>query len=393
MAELIITRGEGGLGRPLPNKDHVSGLLCFLADVNLPGAFTTSNRIIKFFSISEVEAQGIVKGGANGIQMIWYHAREYFRAQPKGELYIGIYDNTNPDMSKIEDIQNFANGDIRQIGVFNQVDALAVLEVTALQTSANTLATAHRPLSVVYGANIVGVADLTTLPDLRAQTSERVSVVIGQDGNAEGAAIATTEGVSLTTVGLVLGTMSLAKVHENIGYVAKFNLVGGASNEMDTPNFGNGNPVSAQTETALKALNDKGYIFQRKYTDFAGTYHFDSPTSVIATSDYAYIENNRTIDKAVRGVRVNLLPSLNSPIEVNADGSLTESVASQLQNDAQRFVDQMVVDGELSNSKVIINPAQDVLATSKVEITIQLQPIGVLRTIEVTIGFVANITN
>jgi hypothetical protein len=48
--------------------------------------------------------------------------------------------------------------------------------------------------------------------------------------------------------------------------------------------------------------------------------------------------------------------------------------------------------GELSNFQVIIDPDQDVLSTSELAITVDLQPRGVARTIRVTIGFQANLS-
>jgi hypothetical protein len=51
----------------------------------------------------------------------------------------------------------------------------------------------------------------------------------------------------------------------------------------------------------------------------------------------------------------------------------------------------MDIDGEISDYKVIINPLQDVLTTSKLSIAIKIVPVGVAREIEINIGFAVNV--
>ena len=135
-----------------------------------------------------------------------------------------------------------------------------------------------------------------------------------------------------------------------------------------------------------ETLNDFHNIFLRKIQGISGTYNSDSFTAITATSDFATIENNRTIDKAVRNIRTNVLPNLNAPLFVNDDGTLTEDTISLFKNDAQRALVDMV-DGELSAQSVSIDPTQNVLSTSKLVIKVVLVPVGVARQIEINIGF------
>ena len=386
---IVFNRGQGGLGRPLPGEDHISGIVFYLANANLPSGFLTTDRIKKVFSIEEAEALGIAEGSAFHATL-WYHINEFFRRQPQGELFIGIFDSLSIDYSKIEDVQNFADGKIRQIGVYDRT-AFATANVTTLQTSATALQAADKPLSVIYAADISGTSDLTTLGDLRALTAPNVSVTIGEDGANVGAALAVTETVSLTDLGALLGAVSLAQVHQSIAFVSKFDITQGAS-EFDVPGFANGDLFKDTSSTVVAGLDTKGYIFLRKFVGLAGTFHNDSHTDIAVTSDFAFIENQRTIDKAVRGIRTNLLPSLNGPIEVNADGTLTEEFIANFQNNADIALELMLRDGELSAFETKIDPSQDVLTTSKIEITVTLVPVGVAREIEVNIGFAVSIS-
>ena len=124
-----------------------------------------------------------------------------------------------------------------------------------------------------------------------------------------------------------------------------------------------------------------------KHTGLAGTYNEGAPTSIAVTSDFATIFNNRTTDKAVRGVRTFMLPNISSPLLVNADGSLTEDTAAKFKNDAARALEQMERDEEISAFVVLIDPTQNVLSTSKVVVTIKIVPVGVADQIEINIGF------
>jgi hypothetical protein len=63
------------------------------------------------------------------------------------------------------------------------------------------------------------------------------------------------------------------------------------------------------SDSAIQAIADKGYIFIKKHVGTAGTYFNDAPTAKPETSDYAFVENNRTIDKSIRVCRKFLLPT------------------------------------------------------------------------------------
>ena len=159
------------------------------------------------------------------------------------------------------------------------------------------------------------------------------------------------------------------------------------ANEFDVLKLANGKLISELSQSLIDALNTKGYIFLTKHIGKAGSYFNDSHTAITASSDYAYIENNRAIDKAVRESRAFLLPKLNSPLFVNADGQLTEDTIAGFKNDTERALEEMQRNGEISTFKVVIDPAQNILQSSKITITITIMPAGVARNIVINIGF------
>jgi len=396
MNDVIFNRGEGGLGRALAGEDHFSGLLSYLLTADKPTAFGT-DKIKIVYSIEEVEALGIsgLATKPEAVKSLHYQIKSIFEANKQAVLYLGIFDRPTagatgtpaPDYSKILDMQRFAEGKIRQIGVLDQETTFATSVVTALQTQADILEAEHKPLSVVYAGKMSTFAVLSTLPDLRTLGSKNVSVVIGQDGAGKGSQ------TNASILGLTLGTLSLAKVNENIGWVARFNVAKNSTNEFDVPALTtDGILLKMLSAGVVQSLSDKGYIFIKKHVGTGGTYFNDAPTATLVTSDYAFIENSRTIDKAVRVCRKFLLPSLNAPLYVFDNGRLAEDTIASFRNDARRGLEGMQKDGEISTFEVIIDPSQNVLGSSKIVLTLKIVPVGVARKIVVNIGFAVKIS-
>lgn len=391
MNDVIFNRGEGGLGRALAGEDHISGLLAFLASADALPSFS-SQKIQVIYSIEEAEALGILnlEATADAVKLLHYQINSIFQANKKAVLYLGIYERTAetaPDYSKVLDIQRFAEGRIRQIGVLDQETAFSTSTVVILQAQADILEAEHKPLSIVYAGDMSGFAVTSTLPDLRTQDAKNVSVVVGQDGAGIGSQI------SASILGLTIGFLSLAKVNENIAWVGRFNVAKNTTNEFDVPALStDGTLVKMLSEGAVESINAKGYIFLKKHVGTAGTYFNDTPTAKATTSDYAFIENNRTIDKSVRVCRKFLLPSLNAPLYVNENGTLTEDTIASFRNDALRGLETMQKDGEISAFEVTIDPSQNVISSSKIVLSLKIVPVGVARKIQVNIGFAVKIS-
>lgn len=389
MNNVTFTIQSGGLGRPLAGQDHVTGLVTYIADADIPAGFTTTDRVKIVYSLQDAVDLGITSGSSiDEIKVLNYNIAELFRVNKKAIVYVGIDDNAAIDYSFIETVQLFAEGKIRQFGVITHSEAYASGTITSLNTSALNMATENRPAVVVLGCDVSGTA-LASLPDLRALSKKYVSAVCGQDGNATGAALSVATGTGIPNVGAVLGAITLAKVNENVGWPSKFNLV--STTELDVPAFADGSLVKNQTASLIDAINTKGWIFFIKHDGLAGSYINDSHTAISVSDDFAYIENNRTIQKAIRGVRTFLLPDLNAPLYINADGTLTEETIAHFKNNATRHLEQMQRDGEISAFEVSIDPTQDVLTSSELAIGISVVPVGVARTISVNIGFVVSI--
>jgi len=378
-----------GLGTPLTSSDHISGIVYY--NDTLPSGFSATDRVKPVFSLAEFEALGVIEGSADHA-VEWYHVREFFQKQPQGELWVGYFAEPvgAPDFLEVQVMQNIALGTIKQVGVYYIGAAFADTQVGALQAVRNLVDADKKPLSILYGGDISAVVTVSSLTDQRLLLAPNVSVCIGQDGAARGAALYISKAYSITDLGAKLGAVAAANVNESISYEEKFPMVTDGS-EFDVAHFANGQNVALLSTALIESVDNKGYIFLIKEVGFSNTFNNDSYTSVAVTNDLATIENNRTIDKAKRGLNLFITPKLGSPLRVNPDGTLREDVIKTFKSLAGKPLSQMESNGELSAFEVIINSAQNVVATSTLTMTVKLVPEGVTREIIINLGFVPNL--
>lgn len=387
LSTVTINVGNGGLGRRPINNDRISGILFY--NDTLPSGFSSSLREIKIFSLEEAVSLGIAQGSADhGVE--WYHISEFFRANPDGELWVGYYDVPGGayGFTEIATLQNAANGDIRQMGVYANGLTYATAQATTIQGVIDGLETTGQQCSVLYAADMSGITAVTgwsTVGDLRALAARHVTVIASQDGGAAGKALFDSESYSITTLGHSLGFVSKAAVNQSIGNPENFNASNGV--ELETIALANGDLVSALTNSALGGIKDDGYQIAIKRTPkIAGTYYDRTPTATPATDDFAWLEFSRTIDKAVRLVDSALTPKLLSGVVVNADGTLTNDTVEYFRDVAIQALEGMVSDVEVSNIEVLIDPTQNVQSTSTLVVVVKVQPTAIAEFITVNIG-------
>lgn len=335
--------------------------------------------------------QNVIAGVASEQAVWYYHISEFFRANPKGVLYVGFYAVPGTyTYAEISLMQTYADGAIRQIGVYKK-NTYADGDIALIDAVCKANDVLKRPLSAVYAADMVSITDITTLGTLATKTNNKVSVCISQDGGALGYFLFLTNGKSITHLGAMLGVISAANVSESIAWVNQFNISDG--NECEVAMFANGQQYKsfASLLPTLEGLTDKRYIFVRKYNGISGTYFNDSHTAIAQSSDYAYIENNRVIDKAIRVLNTAYLPYLNAPITLNANGTLTDVAVGTFEGVGETALDELVRLGNLNAYDVTVDPSQNVLSTSQLTVAVALLMPGVARQIVIPITFTKSI--
>jgi hypothetical protein len=402
MNDIVFKKQNGGMGRVTESEDPISGLLMSMNSklgVNDLDDFDYVNplsiaklryyeQLAVEYGISETSAEdlsglsGSTLAAAQAKNAVSYHVREFFRQSPSGTLYLAVKNSGEITGTEIKTLQNYSGGKIRQAGVFTG----GLTNLAGYQTCASELEAQHQPLSIVVSP-AVGTLTLSGLKSTSYSTIGRcnVSLLIGCDlepavVNFLGEGVFSYYGC----IGNLLGCISAAAVNECIAWVGKFPL------GLTSPGFITGELV--KEVLSLDDLNDARLIFVRTHIGVADCYFNDSHTLDVPTSDYAYIENVRTMDKATRGIRSNLLPYLNAPLYVDArTGKLRADTVAVLETVAGRALEDMEKAGELSGYKAEIDPEQNVLATSELTVVIRNVPVGVMRKVIVKIGFTTKI--
>lgn len=353
-------------------------------------------------------------GVASQMDAFYYHIQRYFVQSPNTTLYVGFF--TAPvsfigyAFSEVTTMLNYSNGAIRQVGIYaddNDAEAPTMAHLTANVKSVQAQIAAYIALTQ-FGVscflaptlkNPTGSLLAAALTDLSSANSEHVSVVIGQDGGALGAHLFAAYGISISNLGDVLGIVSSAQVSDDISWVAQYTLSpDGVENAV--PALSSGELLSALSTGTINAVDTYRFLFGKQFVNNspAGTFLNDSHTATAYTSDYAYVENNRTFDKAARLEIAAYAPLLGSPLQVNTDGTLTNAAIAYLEGVGETALDTMVTNNpntnrpELSGRSVTINPAQDVLASSTLAVTIELLPIGSARNIVLNLKFTTSLS-
>lgn len=422
--DIRFEKTNGGLGRTNGKRDDAISALLFSCSIEMfndlfedashshPGNYgfdildeaTMAIRLDSADELPEVGIEWTKPGEGTGhdralssietaANTLHYHVAEFFRLNGgAGPLYVGISkEDSIVNESSIVKLQQYAAGSIRQMGVILH----NIPSIREIADQCKNLEDGHMPLSVIETDPKTNQSVSTAINTLAAHAAIththkcNISVLVGRDMDADLAAGLTDEHgnttASLGCIGACVGAISKARVHESIAWVGQFPLGLNEPGVCDTA-------LRNITTEELEELNGCRAIFVRTHVGISDNYFNDSHTLAPETSDYAYIENVRTIDKACRGVRSKLLPYLNGPLSVDAStGKLSADTVALLETVAGEALEDMEKAGELSGFRAEIDPDQNVLATSEVEVVIKNVPKGVMRKVNVKIGFTTQV--
>lgn len=385
---LTIVRQNGNVPKSQNGQDHVSGFVAYLLEADIPAAFK-AEPVQAVSTIDKAEELGITADAtAWSVKMLHYQLEEVFRINPSITLYVGLFSKPeNMTFQELKTVQNYAEGAIRQMAIWNGDTAPTADNIVKLESVADSLDTENAPLSTLYAPL---VSNYKNLPNNLATNNPRVSVVIAQAGSGTGAELYKSKDnktkATVSAIGVALGTLSKAAVHQCIAWVKNF------PSGISMPALGDGTLVRTIDKGELEKLDTNRYLFLNNVVGVAGSYWNDSHTMDSPTSDYAAIESVRTMDKAVRGIRTYLTPELGGNVYIDPDtGKLQSYTVSHLETTANIPLEEMEKAGELSGYKAEIDAEQDVLSTSTIEVTIKNVPVGVVRKFKVKIGFVKSL--
>jgi len=404
---VTVNKRNGALGRRNANTDGVCALIT--TGVAVAGAGKLAlGTVYPMRSTRDAIALGVdaAYDTANKV-LVYHHIDRFFLRNPNGTLYVLVAAQSNSLADLTDVTKNFAKKVLRDLGglvkfigvtrnpaigytptLATGLDADVIAAIPNAQAIyADEFAKFRYASFVIEGKSFNGTAAAAL--DLRGLAAPNVSVTIAQDTTI---ANLQPEYAGYASVGDVLGMISKAAVSQNIGeFTPDFNLNDAGRKLFLTAGLSSGLDVNSYGDADLDALDDKGYIFPQAVAGLDGFYLNDSHTaSPLAENDYAYIENNRTIEKAIFLARQALLPRVKSRVKVDPDtGQLEPEDVKTLETIGNKSLAGMETDGDISGGiDCYVDPAQDVLSTSIIEVEISFTPVSIARQITLSIGFV-----
>ncbi|MCG8412126.1 MAG: DUF2586 family protein, partial [Bacteroidales bacterium] len=196
ISNITFTKEAGGLGRVLPGEDHVSGLIFYVANDQIEELLPVNSYPIKSLEeLKEVKGQtrffgedGYTIADESPTAIIAYHVNEFFRMNPGATLWVSILSKKSPDFKEIADLQDKAEGKIRQIGIHDEKSNNIKDAVDTIKTQTDALSGKYRAVSVVY-SNTNKLKGMTVEEykalEISGWDSKYVSVSIGQSGSEQ----------------------------------------------------------------------------------------------------------------------------------------------------------------------------------------------------------------
>tara|TARA_R110002126_G_scaffold48851_2_gene135648 strand:+ start:765 stop:1868 length:1104 start_codon:yes stop_codon:yes gene_type:complete len=363
LSKVTINRAQGGLGRILDSKDGYSAL--FVVDsAGTAGEYT-------FFTAQDSIDEGVFSDRVN------HQISEYFRFA-SSPLYVKTVTSTT-NYTEIEDLQRYADGEARQIGVYDLEGSFGLTDLSALQTVADNLEADKTPASFFLAKAISGTIE--ALDDLGTGLNYRTSFIVGEDLTTKASL-----GVTfLGSVGTFLGLASKTAVGESLAWVEKSNVQSGSL----YADFGfiDGTSYTSKASTMLEALDDKKAVFFTKFVGLDGVFPSYDYSCIANTSDFNTFQLNKVYDKAYRNLNTIYTPKLNSKLKVIEGGKLEFTTIKYFENLGSQSLTNMETSGEISGFVIEIDPNQNVLATDTLNVVVKIRPNATGKFITVTLGF------
>ena len=387
-----ITFENGALGGVAPSEDGVCGLVAYATAVSTTFALNTPYLITK---LDGLVALGITSEATGVNAALYKTVKEFYREAPEGtKLWVmgvaastSIANLTDKANNNISPLLMAARGSINILmlkvasaaepTMSGSIDGAVLTAVTNLQALAEDWAeNKYAPfMCLVEALSYNGVA--ASLPDLTARSDNRVGVVLGDSVSGSAGA----------AVGLVAGRLAVEPVQRSLARVRSGAI------KAETMYIGTNQAELGDPDVA----NDLGYIVPRTFVGKSGYYWSDDHLATGASDDYCAIPRRRVIDKAYRIAYKTLVDEIAENVPVNTEGKFAAFHCKGVETSVESaIVNSMTSEGNLGNDpdnasdlgvQCYIDPDQNILATSRLEINLKVKPHGYSKYIDVKLGF------
>ncbi len=383
---------NGALGKVAISADGVLGIMCTGVAVASTFALATPYTL---YGLTGLTTLGIT---STNNPSLYKTITDFYKIAGEGtEVWLMAFPDTVKlsDMVDIADatkgkaLINAANGRLRGLilsrtpavgytpTITNGMDADVYTAITNAQALAEwSQQTKFAPVFVaVEGYAYSGTP--TALSDLTTMSNSSACVFIGD----------TAASTKKSAMGVLAGRIASIPVQRNIGRVRDGAL------GITTAYI-----VDKAVELAdAESLHNKGFITLRTFVGRSGYFFSDDPMAVLPTNDYSSLTARRTIDKAYRIAYNNMLDNLLDEVPVTIEGKLQVPLIRSWEADVEKDIAaQMTAVGELSadvtdpNDKGVqcfIDPDQNIVSTSRLDVRVRVRPFGYPRYIDVYLGF------
>ena len=387
-----ITFENGALGGVAPSEDGVCGLVAYATAVSTTFALNTPYLITK---LDGLVALGITSEATGANAALYKTVKEFYSEAPDGtKLWVMGVAASTPIANLTDKANNIispllmaARGSINILmlkvasaaepTMSGSIDGAVLTAVTNLQALAEDWAENYYApfVSLVEALSYSGVA--ASLPDLTARSDNRVGVVLGDSVTGSAGA----------AVGLVAGRLAAEPVQRSLARVRSGAI------KAETMYIGTNQAELGDPDVA----NDLGYIVPRTFVGKSGYYWSDDHLATGASDDYCAIPRRRVIDKAYRIAYKTLVDEIAENVPVNTEGKLAAFHCKGVETSVESaIVNSMTSEGNLGNDpdnasdlgvQCYIDPDQNILATSRLEINLKVKPHGYSKYIDVKLGF------
>lgn len=138
----------------------------------------------------------------------------------------------------------------------------------------------------------------------------------------------------------------------------------------------------------IENLHDEGFITFQRRPGVAG-YYF-GVDNMCSSDDYRILVHGGVIDKVQRITAAAYTPYIEDYVRINDDGTINANDAKHLEDILKASI-RSNMGTQISNVDVIIDPVQDIINTSNLEVQVKILPLGYLTWITVTLGLTTKI--
>lgn len=381
LPNVTINLANGALGRALASADGVAGLI-----LTGTGEGTLAlNTVVQLSSSRDLVNLGVTE--ANNPLAVKKVNAFYKQTGDGAELYLIVVPEatllTSMCDTALRKLIDGANRRIRMVGINripsagyeadttnSGIDFDAIMAASNAQSLAEDYASQVNPFRV-FLPGILWDGGTAHLFAPRENSTNRVGFVLSSDAKFGDFAS--------PCIGQVLGRAAAIKVNYSIARVKDGAIQSGKAYWADGSDY-------AVHAGKADLLNDAGYIFYRTIIVRNGYYLNDDPMAAPLTDDYSSLNLGRVIDKAIIQAYTAYIDEINENIQVDSSGKIPPALCTYFERRIENAV-AVTMQNEISAFDASINPEQNILSSSRMDVVCRITPTAVLRQIVVSLGF------